>query len=153
MCLCVYTVRTVCNAIRFKAPNTRCCIMNALSGVHALWFCLYVSQCICVCSNTHLASQQTTAHWSIWASLQCILQRDNPPLPRPLPPSASQLSLNPHLHPPRISPTMPTAPKQQPAGVVREPAKLPCPSLLMPSLPRRPKSLGYCWLVHANPQI
>lgn len=101
--VCVYIycifVCTVCNIIRFKALKARCCIMNALFGVCVCTLC-FLFACVFVfvyiymymCHNTQLASQQTTAHWSIWASLQCILQRDNPPLPRPLPPSASQLS-------------------------------------------------------------
>lgn len=49
---------------------------------------------------------------------------------------------------------MPAAPASQPAGAVERPAKIPCPSLLMPSLQRMPRSLCCCcWLVLDNPQI
>lgn len=62
-------------------PNFVFCGMCA----HA---CMCVCTCQWACSNTHLASQSATARKSIWASRRCVLQGDNPPLPRPLPPAA-----------------------------------------------------------------
>lgn len=83
---------SVCKVIGFKVSHSRCCIINV--------YTLGGFVCCVFKYNTHLASQPTTAHQSIWASLQHILQWDNPPLPCPLPPSASQLSLSPHLQSP-----------------------------------------------------
>lgn len=145
LCVCVYAVQTMCKVIYFKAPNTRCCIINIFFG-GALCLCVF----LCITLTWHHGAPQPTSpsgppHGAFCSEI--IPHR----LVLYLPQLHSSLTTPTFI--PRIPATAPAAPALQPAGVEGEAAKLACPSLLMPSLPRRSRSLGCCWLVRANPQI
>lgn len=109
VCLYCIFVCTVCIVVRFKAP--RCCIMNVVFYVQILTcFCLHVYLYMDVCAATHSwhhCRPQPTGPSGPPNSAFC--SEIIPPLPRPLPPSASQLSLPPPSSP-WISATMPAVP-------------------------------------------
>lgn len=123
-----------------SAHNARCCIMHALTAVHL--FAL-LSLCVFLVTRSwHGSRPQPTGPSGPPSSAFC--SEIIPPTATPPPYPESLWQRQQHRR------------SSQPVGRFGAGGSLPnshVPSLLMPSLPRRPKSLGYRCLVLANPQI